>query len=119
MVTRFDFTPQQRDTLNAAVRLGIVDPVDLACIVTTHAMLFADIARELDETADTLRHGSDEEQGRRRAWIDIRESIHLLDRQASKEHSPDRFGFAAEAREHSQATLQAHSIRYEEPRKND
>lgn len=116
MVTRFDFTPQQRDTLNAAVRIGLVDAVDLACIVATHAAHFAPIATELDEIAHTLRTGNRAEQQIKKTWNDIRESINLLERQAKAEHVPDRFGFAAEAKEHSQGVLQAHSIRWGDER---
>ena len=116
MTTRFDFTPQQRDTLNAAVRIGLVDAVDLACIVSTHAAHFAPIATELDEIAHTLRTGNRAEQQIKKTWNDIRNSVSLLARQAKEDHVPDRFGYAAEAKEVSQSILRAHKIRWGDER---
>lgn len=69
MLSRFDFTKEQRDLLNIAVSCGVVDAVELACMVTNHGNNMGPILDELSEACFVLRTGSDAERRTRSEWI--------------------------------------------------
>tara|TARA_B100001175_G_scaffold314137_1_gene322935 strand:- start:552 stop:803 length:252 start_codon:yes stop_codon:yes gene_type:complete len=79
MLTRFDFTKNERDLLNTAVSCGLVDPVGLACIVASHANSMDAIISKLSEICWTLRTGSDAEQETRSRWIDACDYFRFID----------------------------------------
>ena len=54
---RFDFTKAERDMLNLAVTLNVVDAVELGCMMANVGVNFDVLAGELTEVAFTNIHG--------------------------------------------------------------
>jgi hypothetical protein len=55
-MTRHDFTKAQRDHLNLAVSLGIVDAVELGCMMAVLGADFRALSDDLSEAAFAGRH---------------------------------------------------------------
>jgi hypothetical protein len=53
---RFDFTKDQRDLLNLAVKINVVDAVELGCMMSNVGVNFDVLCGELTETAFTNIH---------------------------------------------------------------
>jgi hypothetical protein len=78
MLTRFDFTKNQRDLLNAAVSCGLVDAIELACMVTNHGNNMDALLDELSEVCWVLRTGSDNERETRSQWVNACDQFRAL-----------------------------------------
>ena len=68
---RFDFTQSERDMLNKAVRIGVVDAVELGCMMSNIGVNFDQLASELTETAYTNIHS---ERRIHTEWVTARDA---------------------------------------------
>jgi len=66
---RFDFSSQARDAMNAAVRIEIIDAVELACIVAGHGTAEGQIMSDILECAWAHRHEEYEGGSRHGAFV--------------------------------------------------
>ena len=76
MLTRFDFTKNERGLLNTAVSCGLVDAIEFACMVSNHGNNIHAIMDELSEACWVLRTGGDAERKTRSQWIGACENFH-------------------------------------------
>jgi hypothetical protein len=69
-MTRFDFDKITRDAFNAAVSLGIIDAVELGCLMAQHGTDAEAIIKEITLAAYCCSHSA---QGRARhsSWCDV------------------------------------------------
>jgi hypothetical protein len=75
MLSRFDFNKNQRDLLNLAVSLGIIDAVELGCMMAEHGADFTAITDEISEACWASRLEMDRAEARS-AWIDACDNFH-------------------------------------------
>jgi hypothetical protein len=69
MISRHDFTKNQRWLLNRAVRIGLMDAFDLGVLLAVKGNDFDAIKSEVSEYAWVLRNGCESEQKTRSLWI--------------------------------------------------
>lgn len=72
-MTRFDFDKITRDAFNAAVSLGIIDAVELGCLMAQHRTDAQAIIDEITEAAFCDHHSAEGFQ-RHSRWCDIIDS---------------------------------------------
>lgn len=78
MISRHDFTKGQRELLNYAVQIQLLDAVELGVLIANHGPDMEAIRKELDEFAWVLRTGSEEERNRRNQWITARNWVVII-----------------------------------------
>lgn len=105
-LTRFDISLVHRDMLNAAVRIGLVDAVEIGVLIHNHGTNIEAVLDELSEAAYARIH---DDPKTRLAWIEIRESVSCL--QEPDDGLPDKFGFRADARARAREVVAEHGIR--------
>lgn len=88
---RFDLNQPLRDTINAAVEIGVADAVDVATLFATHfngegndeGQAIEAVLSALDGYADSYRHV---DRNLRSAWIEIRSALRFF---LANEHDKD------------------------------
>jgi len=66
--SRFDYTQDQRDALNAAVKIDFVDAVEIGVMMINHGDDFDAMLDELTEAAFSCIHYASEKHA---AWCDV------------------------------------------------
>jgi len=77
-MNRHDFTKAQRDLLNFAVRIDVVDAVELGCMLA-HGANFATLDNELTEAAFSDYHCA-EGNAKHAVWCDARDAYYAATR---------------------------------------
>ena len=104
-ITRHDFTATDRDMMAAAIGLGLLDAIDLACLVHEHGADAKAILDEVSDYAEARRHTDGQTMS---VWCAMRNSVSYF--RTVEQGGEDRFGFKADATAKARSVLEKHGV---------
>jgi hypothetical protein len=104
-ITRHDFTATDPDMMTAAIALGLLDAIDLACLAYEHGANAKAILDEVSNYAEARRHYDGKTMS---AWYAIRDAVYYF--RTVEQGGEDHFGFKAEADAKASAVLEKHRV---------
>lgn len=104
-ITRHDFTATDRDMMMAAITLGLLDAIGLACLVHEHGTDAKAILDEVSDYAEARRHYDGKTMS---AWYALRNAVSYF--RTVEQGGEDRFEFKAEANAKARTALEQHAV---------